>query len=101
MSEAYKSIERGLKEAIKHASGKKTATRIHHPDVVDIKSVRKNIGMTQAEFANVFAIGLGTLRHWERGDRVPRGPAMTLLNVIAYNHKIVLRALQEQKRKHA
>jgi hypothetical protein len=25
------------------------------------------------------------LRHWEHGDRVPRGPALVLLNLIARN----------------
>jgi putative transcriptional regulator len=49
--------------------------------------------MTQAEFAAAFGISLGTLRHWERGDRTPRGPALVLLNVVAKEPEAVLRAL--------
>jgi putative transcriptional regulator len=49
--------------------------------------------MTQAEFASTFGISLGTLRHWERGDRTPRGPALVLLNVLAKDPQAVIRAL--------
>ncbi len=36
------------------------------------------VGMSQVEFAASFGISLGTLRHWERGDRQPQGPARAL-----------------------
>ena len=51
--------------------------------------------MSQPEFAATFGISLGTLRHWEQGDRIPHGPALILLNVIAKEPKAVLRALAE------
>jgi hypothetical protein len=34
-----------------------------------------------------------TLRHWERGDRKPRGAALVLLHVIARDPRAVIRAL--------
>ena len=40
------------------------------------------------------AIGLGALRHWERGDRKPRGATLVLLNVIARDPDAVLRAVR-------
>ena len=48
----------------------------------EIRAIRAAYRMTQEQFAQMFGISLGTLRHWERGDRKPQGPAMTLLNVI-------------------
>lgn len=60
---------------------------------MDVKVIRQKIGMTQPEFAVKFGISLGTLRHWERGDRLPHGPALVLLHVIAKESKAVLRAL--------
>ncbi len=39
--------------------------------------------MSQSEFASAFGISVSTLRHWERGDRTPQGPALVLLNVVA------------------
>ncbi len=49
--------------------------------------------MTQTEFADAFGISVSTLRHWERGDRNPAGPALVLLNVMEKEPKAVLRAL--------
>lgn len=34
-----------------------------------------------------------TLRHRERGDRAPHGPALVLLNVIQHNPAAVIEAL--------
>ena len=68
--------------------------KLHVPAVVDVKTVRESTGLTQEEFAATFAISLGALRHWERGDRKPRGTALVLLNVIARDPQAVLRALQ-------
>jgi putative transcriptional regulator len=49
--------------------------KLRTPLEVDVKSVRQCTGLTQAEFATKFPINLGTLRHWERGDRRPHGTA--------------------------
>ena len=49
--------------------------------------------MTQEQFAARFGFSAATLRHWERGDRKPRGPALVLLNVIAHDAKAVMAAL--------
>jgi putative transcriptional regulator len=69
MSKAFKSIKAGLTEAIAHAKGKKVAARVHYPRALDVKAIRAKVGMTQTEFASSFGISVGTLRHWERGDR--------------------------------
>lgn len=80
MGEVYESIKRGLEEAILHSKGEKTGIREFRPRDVDVKKVREKIGLTQKQFASTFGISLGTLRHWERGDRRPHGPALVLLN---------------------
>lgn len=49
--------------------------------------------MSQNEFASAFGISVATLRHWERGDRSPHGPALVLLNIIAKEPQTVLKAL--------
>jgi len=93
MSEAFDSIKQGLTEAIDYAKGKPNKAVVHKFTPVDVKAIRKKVAMTQAEFASTFGISLGTLRHWERGDRKPRGPALVLLNVVAKEPQAVLRAL--------
>jgi len=91
----FESIKRGLNQAILHAAGKDGVAKIHKPCLIDVKALRESIGMSQPEFAGTFGISLGTLRHWERGDRSPRGPALVLLNVIKKNPIAVLEALKE------
>lgn len=94
MSKAFATISAGLRQAIAHQRGKRVrGMKLFAPSKVDVKAVRRSTGLTQEEFAAKFAISLGTLRHWERGDRLPRGTALVLLNVIAREPKAVMRAL--------
>ncbi len=93
MSTAFQSIKQGLLEAITHAKGDERGVRVHHPRAVDVKAIRAKVGMTQEQFAARFGFSTATLRHWERGDRTPRGPALVLLNVIEHNPQAVIDAL--------
>ena len=93
MSNIFESIQQGLIEAVDFSAGNLKAATVHKFDPVDVKAIRSNVQMTQTEFASSFGISLGTLRHWERGDRTPRGPALVLLNVLAKNPKAVIQAL--------
>lgn len=93
MSAAFESIKQGLQEAIAHAKGDTSGVCVHRPRVVDVKALRARVGMTQEQFAASFGFSAATLRHWERGDRSPHGPALVLLNVIEHNPQVVIEAL--------
>lgn len=82
MGTTFNSISRGLNEAVAHAKGKKVAVKIYKPETVDVSELRQHMGMTQEQFAARFGFSVATLRHWERGDRTPKGAALVLLNVI-------------------
>ena len=93
MGSAFESIRQGLLEAGDHAAGRTDEVQVHPPRPIDVKAIRRKLGMTQTAFAAAFGISLGTLRHWERGDRTPRGPALVLLNVVEREPEAVLRTL--------
>ncbi len=93
MNAAFESIKRGLLEAIEHTQGGARETRTHRPRPVDVKVLRAKVNMTQEQFAARFGFSTATLRHWERGDRTPQGPALVLLNVIDHNPNAVIEAL--------
>ena len=93
MSKAFDSIKQGLDEALDFSKGKKSKAVVHEISPVDVKNIRDKVGMSQNEFASSFGISVSTLRHWERGDRSPRGPALVLLNVVAKEPDAVLKAL--------
>ncbi len=95
MSKEFKGIKKGLEEAIAFSRGKKRKAIVHKFSPLDVKKVRAKVGMSQTEFASAFGISVSTLRHWERGDRSPQGPALALLNVVAKEPQTVLKALSK------
>ena len=98
MSEVGESILRGARDALAFARGDKSrgrATVVHVPKQVDVKAVRKRLGLSQTAFAARFGVSIGTLRDWEQKRRRPEGPARVLLTVIDREPKAVDRALAE------
>ncbi len=95
MSKAYTEIATGLKDAISHARGKKSRVRVHRPEPIDVRAIRKKTGMSQQRFCATFGISIGTLRHWEQGLRAPRGAARVLLKIVDNNPKAVIKAIGE------
>jgi len=93
MSDFFKSIKQGLEEAVDYSKEKCPKAIIHKFSSVDVKNIRSRMGMSQTEFASAFGISVSTLRHWERGDRVPQGAALVLLNVVEREPQAVLKAL--------
>lgn len=81
MGKAFTEISAGLTDAIEHAKGKSTKIKVHKPEAISVKAIREKSGMSQQKFCATFGISIGTLRHWEQGLRVPRGPARVLLKV--------------------
>src|SRR5437667_7600908 len=53
------------------------------PKSVPVAKVRKQLGLTQENFARVFGLTVGAIRDWEQERRQPEGAARTLLAVIA------------------
>ena len=93
MSSEFDSIKQGLGEALEFSKGKKSKAIVHELTPMDVKGIRAKVGMSQNEFASAFGISVSTLRHWERGDRTPHGPALVLLNVVSKEPQAVLNAL--------
>jgi putative transcriptional regulator len=96
MNKAFESIKAGLEDAIAHSKGEKSDVRLFVPKPVDVKAVREKTGLSQTRFAATFGISVHTLRHWEHGDRAPRGPALVLLNAANNNPKGLLKILNEK-----
>jgi putative transcriptional regulator len=66
--------------------------RIHMPADVDVRKIRRTLGLTQEEFATRFGLPLGTIRDWEQRRRQPDGAARVLLHVIKHEPKAAARA---------
>jgi putative transcriptional regulator len=58
-----------------------------------VKDLRRRACLTQLEFAARLGVPVETIRNWEQGKRMPRGPARALLAVIAHAPDTVFAAL--------
>lgn len=98
MNDVNKSILQGAQEALDYARGNKTGSKTYQfvvPDEIDVKGIRKKLNMTRQEFAGTFAIKLRTLEKWERGERLPEGPARAYLLIIASHPMTVIDTLKK------
>jgi putative transcriptional regulator len=57
------------------------------------RDLRRRARLTQIEFAARLGVPVETIRNWEQGKRMPRGPARALLAVIAHAPEMVFAAL--------
>ena len=92
---AYEKIAAGLNDAIAIARGKANPKtyRIHVPPSVNVKAVRKRLGLTQAAFARRYNLTLARVRDWEQGRTEPDGAVRAYLKVIEHAPKAVEKAL--------
>jgi putative transcriptional regulator len=60
-----------------------------------VRDLRRRTRLTQQEFAAKVGVPVETIRNWEQGKRVPRGPARALLAVIAHAPDTVFAALSK------
>ncbi|WP_375413231.1 helix-turn-helix domain-containing protein [uncultured Bradyrhizobium sp.] len=60
------------------------------------RNLRRRARMTQIEFAARLGVSVETIRNWEQGKRLPRGPARALPAVISPAPETVFAALAAQ-----
>jgi putative transcriptional regulator len=59
----------------------------------EVRALRRRARLTQQKFAARLGVPVETIRNWEQGKRIPRGPARALLAVIAHAPETVFAAL--------
>ena len=93
---AGRRIIESLTEAIDWVEGKDVPVRVTRVNVpaIDVRAVRRRLGLSQIAFAAKFGFQPATLRNWEQGRTRPDGPARVLLAVIARHPKAVEDALR-------
>ena len=86
-----KRIVEGLEQAIAWTRGENANVRVTLVSVpnVDVREVRKKMGLSQAQFASKFGFPPATLRNWEQGRARPDAPTRVLLAVIAKHPEAV------------
>jgi putative transcriptional regulator len=95
MGKNFDRIMKGLGEAsdFVHGEADEKAFRVHVPETVDVKAIRKKLKLTQGEFAARYGFTVGAVRDWEQGRRRPEASARVLLKVVEKHPEIVAEAL--------
>jgi len=93
MAKIFDDLKTGLGEIDKFVSGERKGYRVTLPAEVDVKTIRKNLHMTQAKFSDAFGFSIDAVKHWECGRRSPEASARAFLTVIARNPEAVMAAL--------
>lgn len=89
----FNELVESLNEAIAIDRGIKKPSRIFDVKPNDVAQIRKDANKSQAEFAEMIGVSVGTLRNWEQGRRKPEGPAAALLKIVSADPNYVERIL--------
>ena len=81
-------LKASLQEAVDIKSGCKTAERITRFDIADVKAIRAELNVSQAEFAQALGTSIDTVKSWEGRRRNPTGLAAKVLASIKDDPKI-------------
>jgi len=95
MSKAGRRVIESAEQALAFAKGESKGQgifRVHVPKKIDVRALRRRVQMSQSVFAANFGVSVRTIQDWEQGHRVPSGPALAFLTVIAREPEAVRRA---------
>ncbi len=87
-----KNLIEDMNLVLAHRRGKVKLEQVW-PRPIDVKAIRKQVKMSQAEFARAYGISKRALQEWEQGGRQPDSAARAYLTVIAKEPQVVRRAL--------
>ncbi len=95
MSKRGSRILQGAREALAYARGEadSSAYVLHVPAAVDVRAIRKTLGLSQKAFAARYGFSYGRVRDWEQGRSSIDAPSRILLTVIEREPEAVERAL--------
>lgn len=89
----FNALLESVQQADEIRRGARQPARAFFVDGAQVKAIRAATRLSQAKFAAILDVDVGTLRNWEQGRRQPTGPARALLRAIQRDPDNVLRAL--------
>ncbi len=87
-------VSAALREVLAHVRGESPLPVERVPPDLDVREIRRRLGMTRNEFASRFGLDGRAVQDWEQGRRKPDRAARVLLAVIDHDPAVVERALK-------
>ncbi|MBM4045826.1 MAG: helix-turn-helix domain-containing protein [Planctomycetes bacterium] len=89
----FTKLVRSVKQAGQIKRGERRPSRVFRYEIPDVRAIRRNLHVSQVDFASMIGVSPKILESWEQGKRTPEGPARALLRVASQNPQAVLEAL--------
>ncbi|MDC9594657.1 NadS family protein [Xenorhabdus sp. IM139775] len=78
----FDELKASLEEAVDIKNGAKSPDRVTRYEVADVKAIRAQLNISQAEMAAALGTSLDTIKSWEQKRRNPTGLAAKVLAII-------------------
>lgn len=95
MSKAGKRLLGAAQEMRAIARGEAEPAYVHVPPDVDVRAVRRKLGLSQDGFASEFCFTINQIRDWEQGRTRPLGSNRAYLLLIEHHPDAVRQMLNE------
>ncbi|WP_367944871.1 helix-turn-helix domain-containing protein [Aquamicrobium sp.] len=66
--------------------------------VIDVKTIREDLGLTQAQFGQLVGVDQSTVSNWEKGETRPRGPAIKVIESVRSRPDFLPRPSPQQEK---
>jgi putative transcriptional regulator len=92
---AFNKVMQGIEEVRGYLDGTadKSRYRVHVPKTIDVRKIRRRLGLSQEAFAQTYGFTVSAVRDWEQGRRKPERSARILLKIVEKEPEAVTRAL--------
>ncbi|PHM62846.1 NadS family protein [Xenorhabdus ishibashii] len=81
----FDELKTSLEEAVEIKKGNKAAERVTRYEIADVKAIRAQLNISQAEMAKALGTSIDTIKSWEQKRRNPTGLAAKVLAIIQEN----------------
>lgn len=81
----FDELKTSLQEAVDIKEGIKKPARTTRYEIADVRAIREQLNVSQAEMANALGTSIDTIKSWESKRRNPTGLAAKVLAVIQTN----------------
>ena len=81
----FDELKTSLEEAVDIKNGNKAPARVTRYEIADVKAIREQLNVSQAEMAKALGTSVETIKSWESRRRNPTGLAAKVLATIKAN----------------
>ncbi|MNP64074.1 Antitoxin igA-2 [compost metagenome] len=81
----FDDLKASLEEAVDIKNGTKAPARVTRYEIADVKAIREQLNVSQAEMAKALGTSVDTIKSWESRRRNPTGLAAKVLATIQAN----------------